>query len=154
MPALQTPTVAPRHALLALLALDLLEMPPPQPTQPLPLLFVFARLTTTENPLTVALFVPVVAPGMPPPPLLAAPAKSSLKSASVVKAAGELIPLLIPHAQHALMAGLPSLMVVRLLFNAIDARTTILEMLFPLILKAAQSALIIPRVSLVPPQLM
>ena len=79
--ALQTPTVALRHASLALMAPDLLQVPP---TQPLPLLFVFARLTTTENPLTVALFVPVVAPGMPPPSLLAAPAKSPLKTASVL----------------------------------------------------------------------
>ena len=123
--ALQTPTVALRHASLVLLALDLVQVPP---TQPLPLLFVFARLTTTENPLTVAYFVPVVAPGMPSPQLLAAPAKSPLKTASVLKAAGELIPLLLPHAQLALLAGLPSLLVVRLLLNAIDARPTISEM--------------------------
>jgi hypothetical protein len=60
--------------------------------------------------------------------VLAAKAKLPLKAASVLKVSGELIPLLLPHAQHALLAGLPKILIVRLLLNAIDARTTISEM--------------------------
>ena len=131
------------------MALDLVQV---SPAQPLPLLFACARLTSMETPQPVmlALLVPMVASAMPKQ-LLAAPSKLSLHLACVLKAAGELIPLLLLHAQLALLAGLPSLLVVRLLLLAIDATPTILEMLPPLmVLLAAQRVLPIPRVSLAP----
>jgi hypothetical protein len=152
-----TPTVAPRRALLALLALELV-------LEPFPYHRACARLTGMETPQLVmhALSAPIMVSALPKH-LPAAPAQLSLGLACVLKEPGELIPLL--HAQLALLDILPNqsqarpLLLILLLLRAIDATPTILEMPSPLpllpsrALPVARRALMIPLVPLPVPSM-
>jgi hypothetical protein len=140
VPALQTPTVVPRHALLALLALDLVEIPTPQPTQPLPLLFACARLAfmVIPVPVLIALLAPMMELEMPLKQLPALPL--SLLLACAQSAPTELTPVL--DVPLALWASLPPLLVRLSLLSALSALPTTSEMLTPLpVVLAAPHAL-------------
>ena len=137
MPALQTPTVAPRHALLALLALDLVQVPP---TQPLPFLFACARLAFMVIPVPVlhARLAPMMELEMPLKQLPALPL--SLLLACAQSAPTELTPVL--DVPLALWASLPPLLVRLSLLSALSALPTTSEMLTPLpVVLAAPHAL-------------
>jgi hypothetical protein len=137
VPALQTPTVAPRHALLALLALDLVQVPP---TQPLPLLFACARqaFMVIPVPVLIALLAPMMEVEMPLKQLPALPL--SLLLACAQSAPTELTPVL--DVPLALWASLPPLLVRLSLLSAASALPTTSEMLTPLpVVLAAPHAL-------------
>lgn len=127
--ALLIPTVAPRHALPALLALNLLELPPTLLLRTLPLLFASARLAfmviaVPEMTAKFALMVEleIALKRLPALPL-------SLQIASARKAPTELMPR--KDVPLALRALLPMVKIRLRHLIATDALPTTLEMLLP-----------------------